>query len=96
MIEVTNEMRAAFRADRDDWCDEIGCGRDDCLTERLAAVLAIVERDYDITAKVPPFDHRAVTEGPWWNEYANEYQAACTCGATFGGSSNDAQNRLRR
>jgi hypothetical protein len=45
VIEVTDEMRAAFRADRDDWCDEIGCGRDDCLTERLAAVLAIVERD---------------------------------------------------
>jgi hypothetical protein len=46
VIPVTDEMRAAFRADRDDWCDEIGCGRDDCLTERLAAVLAIVERDH--------------------------------------------------
>lgn len=45
MIEVTGEMREAFRADRDDWCDEIGCRRDDCLTERLAAVLAIVERE---------------------------------------------------
>ncbi|GAA2681807.1 hypothetical protein [Actinoplanes palleronii] len=45
MIEVTEEMRAAFRADRDDWCGEIGCGRDDCLNDRLAAVLAIVERE---------------------------------------------------
>lgn len=49
MIPVTDEMRAAFRAERDDWCDEIGCGRDDCLTDRLAAVLAIVERDLDPT-----------------------------------------------
>jgi hypothetical protein len=55
VIEVTDEMRAAFRADRDDWCDEIGCGRDDCLTERLAAVLAIVERDYRIEPR-PPWD----------------------------------------
>lgn len=46
-IEITDEMRAAFRAEREDWCDEVGCSRDDCLTDRLAAVLAIVERDHD-------------------------------------------------
>jgi hypothetical protein len=45
VIEPTDEMRAAFRAEREDSCDEIGCGRDDCLNERLAAVLAIVARD---------------------------------------------------
>ncbi len=44
-IKITDEMRAAFRAQREDWCDQIGCGRDDCLNDRLAAVLAIVERD---------------------------------------------------
>lgn len=43
-IEITDEMRAAFRAEHEDWCDEVGCGRDDCLNDRLAAVLAIVER----------------------------------------------------
>ena len=45
MIEPTDEMRTALLADYEDACDVVGCGRDDCLDVRLAAVLAIVERD---------------------------------------------------
>jgi hypothetical protein len=54
VIEPTDEMRTAFRAEREDSCDEIGCGRDDCLNERLAAVLAIVARDYAIRPRRSP------------------------------------------
>lgn len=45
MIEPTDEMRRAFLAEHDDACDQKGCGRPECLDVRLAAVLAIVERD---------------------------------------------------
>lgn len=47
-IELTDEMRAAFLADHEDACDGIGCGRAACLDVRLAAVLAIVAREYVI------------------------------------------------
>ena len=46
MIELTDEMRTAFLAEREDTCDLVGCGRPDCLSVRLAAVLAIVERNH--------------------------------------------------
>lgn len=49
MIEPTDEMRAPFLADHEDACDGVGCGRAACLDVRLAAVLAIVERDYRLT-----------------------------------------------
>lgn len=44
MIEPTDEMRRAFY-DEDLGCDTPGCI--DCFDDRLAAVLAIVQRDYD-------------------------------------------------
>lgn len=47
-IEPTDEMRAAFLADNDT-CVSPGCGKPECLDQRLAAVLAIVERDYEVT-----------------------------------------------
>ena len=43
MIELTGEMREAFYADGDERCDIPGCV--DCFDDRLAAVLAIVQRD---------------------------------------------------
>lgn len=49
MIEPTDEMRNAFYAESDEWCDVLGCV--DCFDDRLAAVLALVERDYRLTRK---------------------------------------------
>lgn len=54
MIEPTKEMRAAFMADHEDACGERGCGREDCLQVRLAAVLAIVERDHYVSRRPTP------------------------------------------
>ncbi len=65
MIEPTAERRAAFRAERKDWCNEIGCGRDDCLNDRLAAVLVVLERDYDVTPKPPTFHSREPQHCPY-------------------------------
>lgn len=48
MTKPTDEMRAAFLAENEDTCDAVGCGRPECLDQRLTAVLAIVERDYQI------------------------------------------------
>jgi hypothetical protein len=52
VIEPTDEMRTALLADYEDACDVVGCGRDDCVNVRLAAVLAIVERDQPRPAQV--------------------------------------------
>lgn len=41
---VTPEMRAAFLAESEQTCDQVGCGRPDCLDVRLAAALAVAER----------------------------------------------------
>ena len=57
MIEPTDEMRRAFLAEHDDACDQKGCGRPECLDVRLAAVLAVVERDYDVRPKFGPTGH---------------------------------------
>lgn len=56
MIEPTEEMKAAFRDDSLDACDMGWCL--DCLGVRLAAVLAIVERDYAVYRRGPvnPFE----------------------------------------
>lgn len=79
MIEPTGEMRQAFRE-----APGVGkaCGCSVCLNHRLAAVLAIVERDYDVTPKAPPVEHRARGEA-WWNHYMEQYEAECVCGETF-------------
>jgi len=50
MIEPTDEMREAFYADTGERCDILGCV--DCFDDRLAAVLAIVERDYEVRERV--------------------------------------------
>jgi hypothetical protein len=42
VIELTYEIRAAFR-DQGIGCDLVGC--EDCLDNRLVAVLAVVERN---------------------------------------------------
>jgi len=50
VIEPTDEMRAAYVAAYDPWADP-----DEVMEARLAAVLAIVERDYR-TEPRPPWE----------------------------------------
>jgi hypothetical protein len=86
VIEPTDEMREAFER-----AFEFATSGDEVVISRrairagLAAVLALVERDFDVSPKLPPFEHRMVGTGPRWNHYMNEYTVECTCGATFGG-----------
>ena len=87
MIALTAEMRAA--AARRMGVDDL----DPWTVAALVDVLALVERDNDVTPKLPPFEHRIVEGGPWWNHYANEYTAECTCGATFGGTRDKAHEQ---
>lgn len=87
MIEPTDDMVRAFRSSG----PNCSCCTDDPeagVRRSLAAVLAILERDYDVTPKLPPVEHR--TDGVWWNHYAQQYQAECACGETFSDGLRDA------
>jgi hypothetical protein len=93
MIEVTDEMERAY--DDAAWENPIELGGAYMADVRagLAAALAIVERDHDVTPKLPEFEHKP-RGGVFWNEYANEYQAECTCGQTFGGRKAEVEHRI--
>jgi hypothetical protein len=78
VIEPTDEMRAAFRAERDEWCDNVGCSEDDCLNERLAAVLAIVERDLSAGWLIWSRYHRA-----WWKPEERGYTTDMMCAGRY-------------
>lgn len=85
MIEVTDEMFNAFRG---------AVADGDGYRGALAAVLAIVDRDYDVTPKLPPVDHQPKGD-IWWNHSAEAYEAECVCGETFSGwPRSDAEERL--
>jgi hypothetical protein len=60
VIEPTDEMRMVFRTVGDDYCD---C--DDCLNLRLAAVLAIVERDHCMGARGHKHVEPSVEDWDW-------------------------------
>jgi hypothetical protein len=38
VTEPTDEMRNSFRAEHDEWCDNVDCGQPECFDARLAAV----------------------------------------------------------
>ena len=94
MIDPIDEMREAFLAEREDACDEIGCGRPECLDVRLAAALAIVARTrcmeprghvfHPLARPEPPVEHRLRGEIAW-NPVSEEFQADCVCGETISG-----------
>ncbi|GGN86295.1 hypothetical protein GCM10010112_67660 [Actinoplanes lobatus] len=92
MIEPTDEMYEAL-FDAGDACGGEFASKEDVL-RGLAAVLALVERDYDVTPKLPPFEHRMVGDGPRWSHYMNAYTVECTCGATYGGEYIGARDQL--
>lgn len=94
MIEPTDEMVTAFMRAAAETPVQVA-GRE-LLNARagLAAALAIVERDYDVSPKLPPVEHRRGDE-IWWNHSAEAYEAECVCGETFSGwPRSDAEDRL--
>jgi hypothetical protein len=95
MIELTTAMAEAawdalpVQAQQDGNVD-----LDDMKTV-LAAALALVERDYDVTPKLPAVEHRMADDRPWWNHTMSEHNVRCACGETFAGyAAIDASDRL--
>ena len=95
MIEPTVEMAEAawdalpVQAQQDGNVD-----LDDMKTV-LAAALALIERDYNVSPKLPPVEHRAAGTGPLWNQDMDLFEFDCTCGRTFAGHTGlDARDRL--
>ena len=81
MIEPTDEMYAVFEYAGD-------------IPEGVARLLALVERDYDVSPKPAPVEHRA-KDGTWWNHYAEQWETECVCGETFADGYRDrADDRL--
>jgi hypothetical protein len=76
VIDPTDEMVKAFER------HFFTCFRDEDVRDALAAVLAIVERDYDVQPKSPPIEHRSKGEA-WWNHYAEQWEVECVCGESF-------------
>ncbi len=83
MIEPTGEMRLAF--DEAPGAEK-GCVCAVCLNHRLAAVFALVERDYDVIQKLPKVQHFEVSGSFRWNPAADEWVSKCICGEDFGGA----------
>lgn len=73
MIEPTGEMIADAMA---------AYNATGAYRPAVAAVLAIVERDYDVSPKLPPVEHRQRRD-IWWNHYSERYEAECVCGESF-------------
>lgn len=89
MIEVTDEMIYAFAGE-----PEITATDAHAIGVGLTAVLAIVERDYDVSPKLPQVEHRPKGD-VWWNLSAETYMAECVCGEEFSGwPRSDAEERL--
>jgi hypothetical protein len=84
VIEPTDEMANAGWDALPVSAQESGHIDLDDMKQVLAAVLSIVERDYDVAPKLPPVEHRLRGE-IWWNFTAESYQADCTCGEEFTG-----------
>jgi hypothetical protein len=78
VIELTDEMRAAFLAEHEDTCDAVGCGRQACLDVRLAAVLAIVERDLSAGWLIWSNEHQM-----WWKSNSAGYTADMMCAGRY-------------
>jgi hypothetical protein len=94
VIEPTDDMISAFDEAVDRELGYLHRPQAEVLRVGLAAVLAIVERDYDVTPKLPPVEHRLRGE-IWWNFSAESYQADCACGEEFTGwPRSEAEHRL--